>query len=66
MKRAVGFEVRACPLEVEPIGCNEVYDVGRTEDLLDNFIWDARHRQPILAGPGRLPIHLGGRECEEM
>ena len=61
MKRAVGFEVRACSLEVEPVGCNEVYDVGCTEDLLDNFIWDARHRAADPSGLGAL-ANSSGRE----
>ena len=66
VKGTVGFEVGARPLEIQPVGRNEVHDVGRAEDLLDDFIWDAGHRHVILADPGRLPIHLGGDECEEM
>ena len=66
VKGAVSFEVRTSSFQVESVGCNEVHDIGCTEDLLDDFIWDAWHRRSILARRGRLAIHLRRRECEEV
>ena len=66
VKGTVSLEISTCPLQIEAVGRDKLDDVRRSEDLLNGFIGDARHRGRIVAWHGGLPNHQTRRNCEEM